>query len=68
MMAGGGVTKLRGTVVRGKLITVNTDAFDFDSKSQFGKMKSSTDTVFLLYVCQKKRYINLKFGMPNVQA
>ena len=67
MMAGGGVTKLRGTVVRGKLITVNTDAFDFDSKSQFGKMRSSTDIVFLLYVC-KKRYINLKFGMPNFQA
>ena len=32
MMAGGGVTKLRDTVVRGKLITVNTDAFDFCSE------------------------------------
>ena len=37
------------------------------SNSLFEKMTSSTDTVFGLYVYQK-RPINLKFGMPVVQA
>ena len=32
MRGGAGVTILGGTVVRGKLITVNTDAFDFCSE------------------------------------